>query len=168
MAVRAMEQRDVQEVSQIVVAAFSDAVASGLSQEGIATFMSLSAPEAFAKRMTGENCMFVYEDKGEIMGVIEFKEGRHVAMLFVAPDRQRSGIGRKLVRVALFHRRVPSVTVSASLSSVPAYENYGFEVAGPEEERQGLRYVPMKIELNNALNADCLSHWGPPCGAGYR
>lgn len=161
MAVRAIEQRDVQEVSRIVVAAFLDVVASGLSREGIATFMNLSAPEAFAKRMTEDNCMFVFEEQGEIMGMIEFKEGRHVAMLFVAPDRQGAGIGRELVRAALSHRRVPSVTVSASLSSVPAYEKYGFEVTGPEEETQGLRYMPMKIDLNNALNADCLSRSAP-------
>jgi GNAT superfamily N-acetyltransferase len=161
MAVREMERRDLREVSRIVVAAFSEAVAEGLSAEGISTFMGLSAPDAFEKRMDEDNCMFVYEEKGEILGMIEFKEGRHVAMLFVAPDRQGRGIGRELVRVALDRRRVQSVTVSASLPSVPVYEKYGFEVVGPEEEKQGLRYIPMKIELNNALNPDCLSRSAP-------
>ncbi|MFO7594207.1 MAG: GNAT family N-acetyltransferase [Pseudomonadota bacterium] len=161
MTVRAMQLGDVQEVSRIVMAAFSDSVASGLSQEGVSTFMGLSAPEAFAKRMSEDNCMLVYEEQDGIVGMIELKEGRHVAMLFVAPGSQGRGIGRELVREALSRRRVQSVTVSASLTSVIAYEKYGFEVVGAEEETQGLRYIPMKIELKNSMNPDNLSHSEP-------
>ena len=147
MTIKEIEQGDIQDVSSIVVAAFLDAVADGLSQEGVATFMEISKPEAFAQRMHEDNLMLVYQADGEIMGMIELKEGRHVAMLFVSPNHQRQGIGRELVRAALKHSRVHSVTVSASLSSVPAYQSYGFDVVGAEEEKQGLRYIPMKIEL---------------------
>jgi len=143
-----MKTDDTQEVSKVVVTSFMDSVADHLPGEGVDTFLELSSPESFQKRMSEDNLMFVSESKDGIKGVIELKEGRHVAMLFVAPEMQGMGIGRKLVKEALKHCRTDSVTVSASLTSVSAYEKYGFEVTGPEEEKQGLRYKPMKIKLN--------------------
>ncbi len=146
-----MNQSDATEVSKIVVSAFQDSVASGLSEEGINAFSGLSSPEAFSKRLVEDNTMFVYEEQGQILGMVELKEGRHVAMLFVSPAHQKRGIGQKLIAAALACRRVQSVTVSASIPSVPAYQSYGFNVVGAEEEKQGLRYVPMQIELNQHL-----------------
>ncbi|MBW9259792.1 MAG: GNAT family N-acetyltransferase [Candidatus Thiodiazotropha sp. (ex. Lucinisca nassula)] len=139
---------DVTVVTRIVVSAFAESVARGLSQEGIDTFYDLSTPEAFSKRLTEHNKLFVCEDQDEILGMIELKEGRHVAMLFVSPDCQKQGIGRKLVSAALKYSRVRSVTVSASLQSVPVYTKYGFCVVGEEEGKEGLRYIPMKIDLD--------------------
>ncbi|REM11244.1 GNAT family N-acetyltransferase, partial [Mycobacterium tuberculosis] len=37
--------------------------------------------------------------------------------------------------------------VSASLSSGPAYERYGFACAGEAAESSGLRYQPMDMQL---------------------
>lgn len=91
---------------------------------------------------------------GKIEGVIEFKEGCHVAMLFVGPECQRNGIGKKLILSALDCARVDIVTVSASLSSVPAYRKYGFECKGDISESAGLIYQPMEIELNKS------NQWG--------
>jgi len=151
MAIKEMKLGDVQEVSKIVVAAFLDSVACELTQEGISTFKGLSSPEAFAKRMNEDNHMFVYEEQGEIMGMIELKEGRHVAMLFVSPAHQKRGIGKILIEAAITCRCVQTITVSASIPSVPAYQSYGFNVIGAEEEKQGLRYVPMQIVFNQTL-----------------
>lgn len=146
-----MNLSDTRDVSRIVVSAFLDSVASGLSQEGINTFYDLSSPEAFTKRLTEDNNILVYEDQGRILGMIELKEGRHVAMLFVSPAHQNQGIGKQLIEAALTCRRVQTVTVSASIPSVAAYQNYGFNVVGSEEEKQGLRYIPMQIVFNQNL-----------------
>ena len=45
------------------------------------------------------------------------------------------------------HARVDVLRVSASLSSVPAYERYGFACAGEAAESSGLRYQPMDMQL---------------------
>jgi hypothetical protein len=39
--------------------------------------------------------MLVAEDDEKIEGVIELKKGRHVAMRFISPWRQRQCIGRR-------------------------------------------------------------------------
>lgn len=146
--IRKIKLDDTQEVSKVAVSAFMQSVAGHLSDEGVATFMSIASSESFENRMDKDNLMFVSEDAEGINGIVELKEGRHIAMLFVAPEKQGIGIGRELIKEALKYGRDKSVTVSASLTSVNAYEKYGFETVGPEEEKQGLRYRPMKIELN--------------------
>lgn len=150
--IREMHDRDVDAVSAICMAAFSQAVADTLSDEGVATFSNIAATNAFLDRMQGDNRLLVAENHGTIVGVIELKEGRHVAMFFVSPGCQQQGIGRMLLRAALEHARVDTVTVSASLSSVPAYKKYGFVCRGDSAESAGLIYQPMVFERHQATD----------------
>lgn len=153
MIIRKMEEKDLEGVSAICMDSFLQSVAGALSDEGIITFSNIAACDAFLDRMKGDNLMLVAESNENIEGVIELKEGRHVAMLFIRPERQKSGIGRKLFLSSLNHARVETVTVSASLSSVSAYQNYGFECSGKVDESAGLVYQPMEIKLNKAMHA---------------
>lgn len=132
---------------------FLQSVAGTLSDEGVATFSNIAARDAFLARMKGDNLVLVADSDENVEGVIELKEGRHVAMLFIRPERQKSGIGRKLLSAALDHATVGAVTVSASLSSVAAYEKYGFECRGQVGESAGLVYQPMELKLNKSMCA---------------
>ena len=145
--IREMKIEDAQNVSEVAVSSFMQAVSSQLSDEGVNTFLGISTPDSFLERISKDNLMFVSEDDDGINGVVELKEGRHIAMLFIKPNKQRNGIGRQLIEEALKYSRVGTVTVSASLVSVSAYEKYGFITVGAEEEKSGLRYQPMQIEL---------------------
>ncbi len=151
MIIREIEEKDIEAVSAVCLASFLKSVAGTLSEEGILTFSKIAASPAFIERMKEDNLMLVAECGGEIEGVIELKEGRHVAMLFVKPEKQMKGIGRKLLSSALSHARFCNVTVNASLSSVPAYKKYGFELKGNIAESAGLVYQPMEIEFNNSM-----------------
>ena len=142
-----MRVEDAEQVSHVTNLAFFDSVAPGLSEEGINTFLKISAPQSIALRMQGDNIIYVYENNGVIEGVVELKEGRHVAMLFVMPSAQGQGIGRALIKEALNHAREMTVTVSASIPSVPAYIRYGFKVVDTEKNLNGLRYVPMVYQF---------------------
>lgn len=152
MIVRKMEEKDLEAVSAICLASFIQSVAETLSEEGVSTFSKIAATESFCERMQGDNLMLVAEIDSKVVGVIELKEGRHVAMLFVSPDSQKKGVGRKLLSAALECARNSIVTVSASLSSVPAYEKYGFKCKGTTGESAGLIYQPMEIELNKSVS----------------
>ncbi len=153
MIVRKMEEKDLEAVSATCMASFLQSVAYTLSEEGVATFSKIAASDSFLERMKGDNLMLVAEDNGQIEGVIELKEGRHVAMLFISPDRQKEGIGRKLLSSAINYAKVETITVSASLSSVSAYEKYGFECKGEASESAGLVYQPMAIKINKVMHA---------------
>lgn len=148
MSIRTLVESDLEAVSALCISAFMTAVAPSLSPQGVATFTQIAAADSFAKRMAGDNLMLVFVQENQVLGVIELKEGRHVAMLFVDPQQQSRGVGRQLVAAALAHARSEVVTVSASLTSVAAYERYGFNRAGEIGEYDGLVYQPMTITLS--------------------
>jgi len=150
MQIREMTRDDLPGASALCLEAFMLAVAPSLSAQGVETFTKIAAPQAFAERLPGDNLMLVCVAEGTLTGLIELKEGRHVAMLFVAPGRQRHGIGKRLLQAALEQARTEVVTVRASLSSVPAYERYGFVLAGDVGEFAGLVYQPMEKHLARA------------------
>ena len=150
--VRKMEEKDLESVSATCMASFQQSVAGTLSEEGVSTFSKIAATNAFLERMKGDNLVLVAEIDGKVEGVIELKEGRHVAMLFINPECQKKGIGKALLSSALNYAKVETITVSASLSSVPAYEKYGFKCKGGVDESAGLVYQPMEITLNKAIH----------------
>lgn len=153
MIIRIMDEKDAEAVSAICIASFLHSVADTLPEQGKTTFSNIAASNAFLGRIKGDNLMLVAENDENIVGVIELKEGRHVAMLFIRPEHQKSGIGRKLLLSALKYAKVETVTVSASLSSVTAYEKYGFECSGEIGESAGLVYQPMEIKLSKEMYA---------------
>ncbi|WP_296047698.1 GNAT family N-acetyltransferase [uncultured Alteromonas sp.] len=153
MVIRKLEEKDLEAVSAICMSAFFNSVAGTLTDEGVATFSKIAACDAFFDRMKGDTVMLVAESGEIIEGVIELKESRHVAMFFIRPERQKSGIGRKLLSSVLSHASGETVTVSASLSSVAAYEKYGFECTGGVGESAGLVYQPMELKFNKAMHA---------------
>ncbi|WP_426210652.1 GNAT family N-acetyltransferase [Pseudomonas sp. TWR2-1-1] len=147
MQIRKLTHDDLPRASAMCLDAFMLAVAPSLSAQGIDTFAKVVAAQAFAERMEGDNLMLVCVSDGVIVGLIELKQGCHVAMLFVAPGWQRRGIGMGLVNAALKQARGQLVTVRTSLSSVAAYESYGFVLTGEVGEFAGLVFQPMEKRL---------------------
>jgi GNAT superfamily N-acetyltransferase len=154
MSTRKIDSSDLHCVSSICIDAFMGSVAPTLKEEGIKTFQNVSSLEGLKSRMGAENEMIVYENGGEVVGYIELKEGRHIAMLFVSPSFQKRGVGKSLISTILPYAKSDVITVSASLTSIPAYLNFGFEYAGEVSESAGLTYQPMQIKLNKSNHAD--------------
>lgn len=146
MLIRPMCATDANAVSALCLASFGHSVANTLSAKGIATFSAIATPDAFLQRLNEDNQIWVAEQNATLIGVLELKEGRHIAMLFIDPHQQKQGIGRALLRVAAPHFRVDEITVKASLSSVGAYERFGFQCAGDVGEHAGLVFQPLTLQ----------------------
>lgn len=144
MQIRLIDEKDAVAVSALCIDSFSVAVAPSLSLEGVETFKNIASENSFLERMTKDSTILVCEEHGSIIGVIELKRGQHIAMLFVSPDRQETGVGRALFSAILPFVTEETVTVSASLSSIPAYLKYGFVYAGDQDEKSGLVFQPME------------------------
>ena len=147
MQIRPLTHDDLPHASALCLDAFTQAVAPTLPAQGVATFARVAAAEAFAERMQGDNLILVGVMDGAMVGLVELKQGSHVAMLFIAPRWQRQGIGARLMNAALEHARAEVVTVRASLPSVPAYQHYGFTLAGEVNAFAGMVYQPMEKHL---------------------
>ncbi|WP_439448434.1 GNAT family N-acetyltransferase [Stenotrophomonas sp. ATs4] len=141
--IRPAHADDLPAISAVCLAAFNAAVAPSLGAAGIATFVSVAAAEAFGARLQGDNHILVAEQDGHIVGMIELKEGRHLAMLFVDPACQGQGIGHALFEAVLPQVREPVLSVRASLNAVPTYLRYGFVLDGDVGEFNGLVYQQM-------------------------
>lgn len=147
MQIRKMTHEDLPSANALCLEAFMMAVAPSLSAQGVETFAKVAAQEAFAERMASNSLMLVCVAEGTLVGLIELKEGCHVAMLFVAPLWQRRGVGKRLVSAALEQAGANVITVRASLSSVAAHERYGFTLSGEVGEFAGLIFQPMERRL---------------------
>lgn len=151
--IRHMTQEDVAAVSAVCMASFSYSVADTVSAEGRETFAKIAAREALLKRMQDAHLLLVAESDGKVNGVIELRDGHHIVMLFVQPEQQQKGIGRKLLATALAEVNSKAVTVRASLPSVPVYQKYGFQLTGEIAEFAGLVYQPMVIDLSQSIHS---------------
>lgn len=183
MVIRKMTSQDIERVSELCLASFMDSVAGTLSDEGIATFTNIASIGSFKKRMQQSNTFLVYEQATDnnkqtdhqgisavtqVMGLLELKDNKHIAMLFVCPSVQRKGLGRALIAAACQHvwqdqarstlvekvRQRELLTVSASLTSVPAYIGYGFKKVGDIAESAGLIFQPMVLNLRTEISTD--------------
>ncbi|MGE6334570.1 GNAT family N-acetyltransferase [Stenotrophomonas sp. NPDC077659] len=144
-SIRPARPEDLPAISAVCIAAFNEAVAASLGAQGVATFMQVASASAFAERLPGDNHILVAEQDRRVVGVVELKEGRHLAMLFVDPACQGQGIGHALFQAVLPQLRAPAMSVRASLNAVPTYQRYGFVIDGEVGEYNGLVYQPLTL-----------------------
>jgi len=145
---------DADEAADLVRRVFIEHVAPLYMAEGIGEFQAYASPEGFKTRLGTRHAGFVAENQSaHIVGLVEIRDSSHLSLLFVSSLQQRRGIGRALVQEAMDLCRkatppYPAITVNASPNSVRAYERFGFVPTGPEQERNGIRFVPMEMALS--------------------
>jgi GNAT superfamily N-acetyltransferase len=143
-------------VSLLAKEVFDEFVSPFYSQEGREEFHRYAATEALQERNRRDHATLIAESGGRIVGMLHLRQWQHVAMLFVARSHQRGGVGRALLRAAaeLVRQHDPSscrLTVNSSPNAVAAYRRLGFSLVGPEQVIRGIRFLPMEIELTEAL-----------------
>jgi GNAT superfamily N-acetyltransferase len=95
-----------------------------------------------------------YEMDSEIVGVIAMRDWDHIFLLFVDGKKQGKGIAKMLLDQALQLCKAEGypperVTVNSSPNAVEAYRRTGFVQTAEEENRQGVRAVPMVMDVLN-------------------
>jgi predicted GNAT family N-acyltransferase len=139
-------------VCDLVARVFEAFVEPGFSSEGVQEFLGYAEPDALARRVQDNHFVLVAVTGDEIVGMIEVRSHDHVSLLFVDARVHRRGIGRELLQRALAicrHNRpdLQQVDVNSSLFAVPVYKRLGFRQVGPEQVKNGIRFVPMVLEL---------------------
>ncbi|HWR40374.1 MAG TPA: GNAT family N-acetyltransferase [Patescibacteria group bacterium] len=139
-------------VARMVVQTFLQCVAPGYSLAGIQEFMAFIAPGELRQRRVEGNRQWVALYQGIPVGFAEAREARHLALLFVALGWQGRGIGTALLeRVRQYCREAEPpreiLTVNSSPYAVLFYRKNGFTPFVEEQERNGVRYLPMAAPL---------------------
>ena len=133
----------------LVLAVFETHVAPGFSREGRAAFSEFVEGAAFFRRAGGGFALVARRGES-VVGVIEMAANGHVALFFVSSDCQGQGVGGALMRKAVEKGRrddpgLAVFTVNASPGSVKAYSRMGFVTTDQEQEKDGIRFIPMAL-----------------------
>jgi GNAT superfamily N-acetyltransferase len=151
--IRPILPEDIPSATDLVRRVFQESVAPLYGPEGVREFMAYASLEPFTQRLRENHLAFVAEDESRtIVGVVEVRDHRHLSLLFVETAHQKKGIGRALIASAIEACRAAGpglrgLTVNASPNSVGAYQKTGFVAVEPEQEKNGIRFVPMALTL---------------------
>jgi ribosomal protein S18 acetylase RimI-like enzyme len=152
---RLMQAGQEQEVSDLVIRVFNEFVAHQYSEEGIQEFLKYVEPHCLSERCQEDDFVVLAISQGKILGMIELVEISHISLFYTDGDHQRIGIGRELLRKALKicmkdEPTLSGITVNSSPNAVNIYEKLGFYVKEPEQVKNGIRFVPMRLEISNS------------------
>lgn len=152
MNYRQMQPGEETQAIELVSRVFYEFVAPLYSDEGVTEFMKFADAETLAERLKGDDFVLIAESLDQIIGVIEIRDYRHIALFFVAPEHQRRGIGRELLRKALdeclaYNPNLNEITVNSSPNAVSAYRALGFIERDKEKTINGIRFVPMALKV---------------------
>jgi GNAT superfamily N-acetyltransferase len=147
-----MAPGEEQKVYQLICRVFTEFVAPEFAQEGVDEFLRYATPESLIKRTQADHFVLLALFDGRIIGIIEVRHHRHIALLFV--DGQHHGIGiaseliqRAATRCIAENRGLRSLNVNASPNSVSFYQSLGFVPTAGEQTHNGIRFVPMLLEM---------------------
>ena len=143
------------QIFDLIVAIFNEFMAPYFSGEGKNEFLRYVDPKSLTERSNPLNIVALQNQKP--IGYIELRDQNHVSLLFVAKEFQRKGVGKELIRqsIDLCLQKMPGlqkITANASPKSVPAYKKMGFISEGREQIKNGVRSVPMALNLIDKNN----------------
>jgi len=151
---RAMASGEEGEISGLINRVFDEFIAPGYTPAGIQEFRKYVQAKAIMQRSEADHFVLVAIAAEKIVGVIEIRANEHLSLLFVDSEFQGRKISRELLRRALdicrHHRPdLAQMSVNSSPYAVPIYKRLGFEPTGPEAVLNGIRFVPMRLNLTN-------------------
>ncbi len=143
---RPLRADEVDEACALSRDVFDRLIAAEQPEEGRRLFHAFAQPAALLARHRRRYASWVAMAGPQLVGLLHIHARNHLSLLFVAPEWQRRGIARRLLRRARVEGGlVPPLTVNADPRAVPFYTGLGFTAAGPELLKNGVRHQPMRL-----------------------
>lgn len=144
ITLRELEEAELDAASQVLWKSCYIAEKNETSLEGMTTFRDLVDPISLKMNAcTGEVTFFGAFDK-DLIAVGALKQKKHLLLLYVLPERQGEGVGTALLRCLLSHMTGGRITVNAAPGALSFYQKHGFVATAPQQERDGIRFIPME------------------------
>lgn len=152
--IKEINDKDLERALALVNNVFSEFVAVDYSEQGRNTFedyLKHKNEEVASDLKSGHKKMWAYYRDNEIIGVISTRNTSHISLMFVDKNHHRQGIARELFNTVLEGLKksgsVTQMTVNSSPYAVHVYERLGFNRTGPQQENDGIIFIPMAREL---------------------
>ncbi len=138
----------------IVLDVFDEFVRPDLGEGGWDKLLEYIDADGARARADADHMMFVAEQGGEIVGVLEVRQHNHVSLLVVDRRFFGRGVARDLLTRGVAHclegnPDLERITVHSSRYAVDVYKRLGFEPVGEELEIDGIRFTPLAMKIGD-------------------
>jgi len=151
LKVEKMRDGEEQEAADLIQRVFREFVAPEYVPEGVDFFLDYITPANIGRRNSeGNHIALTAKIDGKIIGFIEIGNWNHICLFFVDKQHHNRGIARGLLRETVRSCRekgTGEIDVNSSPYAVPVYERLGFVRTDSEQTRNGIRFVPMKLDV---------------------
>ena len=141
----------LQEALGLVKAVFMEFEAPDYSEQGIQEFLKFIDMDRIRKQIeTSSITLWAFFNGKQVIGVLGVETRGHICLLFVSGAFHRQGIARALLKrgFGIFNRKkTTQITVNSSPYAVKAYERMGFVSTQSEQCINGIRFIPMSLDL---------------------
>ena len=136
-------------VLQLVWNVFEEFDACQYSAEGVREFQNYIESSAIKQLLENSKMkMWGCFHNSKIIGMIATKQPNHITLLFVDKQYHRQGVARALYQTIIdYYSKTDDcleISVNSSLYAVEVYKRLGFVATDAEQEKNGIRFVPMK------------------------
>ncbi len=152
MRIREISYEELEEASALLWKSFYQAEKKNHSMAGMEKFRDLtSAVSLSINTFDGSVLLYGLFSDGEMCAVGALRDKKHVLLLYVHPQKQKMGYGKKLLRYMEALCKGDRITLNSSDSAVSFYERMGYRVTSSRKVEKEMIFTPMmkERELNN-------------------
>lgn len=150
MQLRKLHITEYSQAAGLSLKVYLESGSRDFNAEGLETFKSFVNSNELINELT----IYGAFEQNKLIGILGTKnKGTHLSLFFILPEYQRKGIGRKLFDYAFKSDPVEEMTVNSSSYAIEFYRSLGFEKVSEEEEKNGIKYTPMKHTYPNNQNS---------------
>ncbi|MBR8841512.1 MULTISPECIES: GNAT family N-acetyltransferase [Pseudoalteromonas] len=146
ITINAIQGEDADAIERLMREVSEADVLPNFSQLGKDTYLNEIIPEVTQVMC---NANFVGAKaliNGELIGFALLRDGNYLTHLFVAKSAQGKGVGRQLLDTVLASTSAAQISLCSSLNAASFYLALGFQATGQEAQKNGIRFVPMKLD----------------------
>ncbi len=153
--IRRIKSEEVEEALALALEVFMQFEAPDYKPEGVETFKRdiVENKDYVRQCKNGDRQIYAAFEKGRIIGIVGLDSSKaHINLVFTKKEYHRQGVATAIFNFMLedILKKSPStkeITLNSSPYGLPFYLHLGFEPLSEEQEKNGIRYTPMKYTI---------------------
>lgn len=150
MDIQKVNQGDLDSAASLITSVAEVDIFPHFCEQGQAEFKTRVLPD-LNTILTEPNYLTVKAViSGKIVGVAALRNADYLTHLFVSKSCQGKGVGKTLLNYLVTETKAQQVSLRSSINAVSFYESLGFECTGEEGDYNGIRFMPMTLDLQKS------------------
>ena len=155
LEIRRIREEELGKALTLVWEVFQTEVAPSYTEEGVQEFLKFIDYHFMKDLYTKGEIIFWGAFEEELIGTMAVRSDGHICLFFVKNEYQGIGVGKALFQMmynyCVEELNIKKITVNAAPNSVMKYIHMGMRQVEREEEKCGIRSVPMEMYASPTL-----------------